>query len=486
MEDAHSQVAPASRRHFFGECATGLAGIALSSLLSPLATAANVAGRGAMHVKAPESSMPHFPPSARRIIYIHMDGGPSQLDMFEHKPVLTKYHGQPCPEEFLKNERFAFIKGHPKLLGSPHKFAQYGANGTTMSNLLPHLAKSVDELCFVRSMYTEQFNHGPAQLFVQTGSPRLGRPSIGSWISYGLGTENNDLPAFVVLLSGERGPSGGTAMWGNGFLPSVHQGVQMRSQGDPVLFLTDPDGISRQQRRGSLDALKALNEIRFESTGNPEINTRINQFELAYRMQTSVPGLMNVQDEPEHIHKLYGTEPGKRSFANNCLLARRLVERGVRFVQLYHWGWDSHGQNEDEDLRIGLVNRCRETDQATAALITDLKQRGMLDDTLIVWGGEFGRTPMAEGLFSKFVGRDHHRHAFTVFMAGGGLKSGFSLGNTDELGWQVTERPVHVHDLQATILRLMGIDHLRLVYRYQGRDFRLTDVAGQVVEEVIA
>ena len=471
-----------TRRQFLTNCMTGMGAVALSSLLADSSKA-----RGAGAVSSPTAHKPSDAfPRAKRIIYLHMAGGPSQLDLYDYKPKLSALNGRLCPKEFYEGKRFAFIQGHPKLLGTPFGFARHGDSGAPMSEHVPHLAKVVDELCFIKSMHTDQFNHAPAQLFIQTGSPILGRPSLGAWFSYGLGTENRDLPAFVVLVSGQRGPSGGTALWGNGFLPSVHQGVRLRSQGDPVLFLTDPKGMSRDQRRLTIDKIRALNEIRLESVGNPEIATRIEQFELAYRMQRSVPELMAVDREPEYIHKMYGTEPGKKSYANNCLLARRLVERGVRFVQLYHWGWDSHGQDKGESLRHSFVERCQQTDRATAALIMDLKQRGLLDDTLIVWGGEFGRTPMAEGRSSVYIGRDHHQHAFTVWLAGGGIKPGFTYGGTDELGYKAVENPVHVHDLQATILHLMGIDHQRLTYRHQGRDFRLTDVHGNVIHRILS
>ena len=470
-----------TRRWFLSNCPTGMGAMALSSLMgndifgNPLTASSDpVAGKTG-----------EFPARAKRIIYLHMAGGPSQLDLYDYKPKLSALNGQLCPAEFHEGQRFAFIKGHPKLLGTPFKFGRHGQCGATMSEHVPHLAGIVDDLCFVKSMQTDQFNHAPAQLFMQTGSPILGRPSMGAWLSYGLGTENQDFPAFVVLMSGKRGPSGGTSLWGNGFLPGIHQGVRLRSQGDPVLYLNDPEWMSRQQRRMTIDRIRALNELRLRSVGNPAITTRIEQFELAYRMQRSVPELMAMDREPEHIHKLYGIESGRRSFANNCLLARRLVESGVRFVQLYHWGWDSHGQDRGESLRYSFVERCQQTDQATAALITDLKQRGLLEDTLVVWGGEFGRTPMAEGRSKVYIGRDHHQHAFTIWLAGAGVKPGFSYGQTDELGYMPVENPVHVHDLQATILHLMGIDHEQLTYRYQGRDFRLTDVHGQVVDSVL-
>jgi len=470
-----------TRRQFLSNCMTGMGAAALGSLLNE-----SVAANGGLVSANPTAPrQPHFAPRAKRIIYLHMAGGPSQLDLFDHKPELLARNGQLCPDEFYNGKKFAFIEGHPKMLGTPFRFARHGECGAWMSEHVPNLAKVVDELCFIKSMKTDQFNHAPAQLFIQTGSAILGRPGMGAWLSYGLGTENQDLPAFVVLVSGQRGPSGGTALWGNGFLPSVHQGVRLRSQGDPVLFLSDPDGISRQQRRMTLDKIRALNEMRLQEVGNPEIATRIEQYELAYRMQRSVPELMAMDQEPEYIHKMYGTEPGKKSYANNCLLARRLIERGVRFVQLYHWGWDSHGQDKFESLRYSFVERCQQTDRATAALIMDLKARGLLEDTLLVWGGEFGRTPMAEGRSKIYIGRDHHQHSFTVWLAGAGVKPGYSHGKTDEFGYQAVEGSVHVHDLQATIMHLMGLDHEKLTYRFQGRDFRLTDVHGKVVQEIL-
>jgi uncharacterized protein (DUF1501 family) len=455
--------------------------VALASLLDDRLFAAPQAD----DALAPQK--PHFPARAKHVIYLHMAGAPSTLDLFDHKPKLNELNGQPCPESFIRGQQFAFIKGTPKLLGSPHKFARHGKSGQVLSHLLPHLATVADELCIVRSMHTDQFNHAPAQLFVHTGSPRLGRPGMGAWLSYGLGSENRNLPAFVVLVSGTAAPDGGASLWGSGFLPTIHQGVPLRSQGDPVLFLSNPDGMSAFQRRRSLDALKALNELQLDAVGDPEIATRIAQFEMAYRMQTSVPEVMDISKEPREVHELYGTKPGQKAFSNNCLLARRLVESGVRFVQLYHWGWDSHGESMGNDLRYGLVARCQETDQPIAALVKDLKRRGLLDSTLIVWGGEFGRTPMNEERNgSKWLGRDHHQHAFTVWLAGGGVKPGVTYGATDELGYHVVRDPVHVHDLQATILRLLGLDHERLTFRFQGRDYRLTDVHGKVVEKVLA
>jgi uncharacterized protein (DUF1501 family) len=416
-----------------------------------------------------------------------MAGAPSQLDLFDPKPRLKDLEGQAIPEELVKGERFAFIRGTPKVLASPYKFAKAGQTGADISELLPNIASIADDITLIRSMKTDHFNHAPAQLFVHTGSQLPGRPGMGSWLTYGLGTENRDLPGFVVLTSGPNGPDGGAALWSSGFLPTVYQGVPFRSAGDPVLYVSNPPGMSDKVRRESLDAVNALNGINLGKVGDPEIATRMAQYELAYRMQSSVPDLMDISKEPPEVHAAYGTEPGKTSFANNCLLARRLAERGVRFIQLYHWGWDSHGTGPGDDLMTSLPERCRQTDQASAALIRDLKQRGLLDDTLVVWGGEFGRTPMNEARNgSTFLGRDHHPHAFSMWMAGGGVKRGAVIGATDELGYNVVEDSVHVHDLQATILHLMGLDHTKLTSRSQGRNFRLTVVSGEVVGKILA
>jgi hypothetical protein len=470
-----------TRRQFFRDCGVGVGSLALASLLDERLFAKPQAA----DPLAPKPS--HFAGKAKHIIYLHMAGAPSTLDLFDYKPALNKLNGQPCPESYIRGQQFAFIKGTPKLLGSPHHFEKHGQSGQVMSDILPHLATVADELCIIRSMHTDQFNHAPAQLFVHTGSPRLGRPGMGAWLSYGLGTLNRNLPSFVVLVSGTAAPDGGASLWGSAFLPTIHQGVQMRSQGEPVLFLTNPTGMDAHDRRKSLDTLKALNHLQLDAVGDPEILTRINQYEMAYRMQTSVPEIMDIAKEPKYVHDLYGTKPGEKAFANNCLLARRLVESGVRFVQLYHWGWDSHGESKGNDLRYGLVDRCKETDQAIAGLIKDLKRRGLLDSTLIVWGGEFGRTPMNEERDgSKWLGRDHHQHTFCVWLAGGGVKPGITYGTTDELGYHVAEDGVHVHDFQATILHLMGLDHERLTYRFQGRDYRLTDVHGNVVKKFVA
>jgi hypothetical protein len=416
-----------------------------------------------------------------------MAGAPSQVDLFDEKPKLRQYDGQAIPEEFVKGERFAFIKGTPKLLGSPYSFKKCGQSAAAISDLLPHTQGIADDIAIVRSLSTTQFNHAPAQIFMNSGHQIVGRPSMGSWVTYGLGTESKDLPGFVVLLSGENQPDGGKSCWGSGFLPSVYQGVEFRSKGDPVLFLTNPPGVSSEDRRASLDVLSEMNAVHRSDTGDPEIDTRIASYEMAFRMQTSVPELTDVSHEPESIQQMYGVEPGKRSFANNCLLARRLVERGVRFVQLYHRGWDHHGTGKGDDIVNRLPALCREVDQAAAALIRDLKQRGLLDSTLVVWGGEFGRTPMNEGRNnSKFLGRDHHPRAFSIWMAGGGVKGGTTVGSTDELGYNPVEDPVDVHDLHATVLHLLGLGHTELTFKFQGRDYRLTDVHGKVVWQLLA
>jgi uncharacterized protein (DUF1501 family) len=470
-----------TRRWFLERCGVGLGGIALASLLGSAGDAK------ALQDKLATTRGPHFRPRAKRVLYLHMAGAPSHLDLFDDKPKLRELNGQPVSESVIKGERFAFIKGTPKVLGSPHKFARHGASGQSLSELLPQLATVADDIAVVRSMTTKEFNHAPAQIFLNTGHPRIGRPSMGSWLSYGLGSENSDLPAFVVLLSGQFAPDGGASLWGSGFLPGEHQGVRFRSAGDPVLFLSDPPGVSRDTRRRELDALANLDSQRAALANDPEIQTRITQYEMAWRMQSSVPELLDIASEPDSIKQMYGIEPGKVSFANNALLARRLLERGVRFVELYHWGWDSHGTGENDDIVHSLPKRCLECDGPSAALVRDLKQRGLLEDTLIVWGGEFGRTPMNEERDgSKFLGRDHHPHCFSLWLAGGGIKGGTSLGATDELGYHVVEDKVEVNDLHATMLHLLGLDHERLTFRFQGRDYRLTDVAGKVVTKLLA
>ena len=424
---------------------------------------------------------------ARRLIVLFMAGGPSQLDLFTPKPALAAHDGQPLPPSVAPGERFAFIKGTPRLLASPYSFARRGQAGAMISALLPRLAGVSDKLAFLHAVHSTEFNHGPAQIFMNTGHQRLGRPSLGAWLSYGLGTLNRNLPDFVVMLSGERQPDGGRSCWGSGFLPSAHQGVELSGRGDPVLFLSDPPEVTRLARRDTLDTVAALDRLRLRQTGDPDIAARVRNYELAYRMQAVVPELADLWREPPEVHALYGTTPGRPSFANNCLLARRLVERGCRVVQLFHRGWDNHGTSRSDDLVHRLPALCRETDQATAALLADLERRGLLDSTLVVWGGEFGRTPMVEARNgSLFLGRDHHPRAFTMWLAGGGVRPGVSLGETDDLGYHPVSGAVSVHDLHATVLHLLGIDHTQLTFAYQGRRFRLTDVSGEVIQKILA
>ena len=466
-----------TRRRFLQQCGAGMGALALGSLLDDKLFAADSAG--------PILGKPHFAPKAKNIIYLFQSGGPSHLDLFDPKPELTKRDGQQVPEELVKNIRLAQIGKNAKLLASPYKFAQHGKSGVWLSELLPRLGTIANDVCFVQGFYSEAFNHDPATLFMNTGAQLAGRPAMGSWFSYGLGSENKDLPAFVVLMTGVGQPLT-NASWGSGFLPTVHQGVTLRSQGDPVLFVGNPPGMGSQRRRQSLDVLKDLNQARYDALQDPEIQTRIASYEMAYRMQTSVPEVMDISKEPASMHEAYGTTPGRASFANNCLLARRLVERGVRFVQLYHRGWDHHG-GPDGNLVFDLKKRCAETDQPAVALVQDLKERGLLEETLVLWGGEFGRTPMMQGaLKPDQLGRDHHPHGYTIWMAGGGIKPGIVYGKTDEFGFNAVEDRVHVHDLHATILHLFGVDHTRLTYHFQGRDFRLTDVHGAVVKGLLA
>lgn len=473
-----------TRRHFLKTCSLGLGSMALGGLLSGFDTPTG--GFPSDHPLAPKPT--HFPAKAKRVIYLHMAGSPSQLELFDYKPLLQKYDGQDCPDSLLQGKTFPFIQGVPKMLGPQASFQQYGQSGAWVSERLPHFSGVVDHVAFLKAMYSDQFNHAPGQLLLQTGSPRLGRPSMGAWMTYGLGSENQDLPGFVVLVSGGKTPSAGKSVWGSGFLPTVYQGVQCRSKGDPVLYLSDPENMSRSLRQKSIEAINTINRQQYEEFQDPEILTRISQYEMAFRMQMSVPEVMDISKEPEYIHQMYGTQLGEASFANNCLLARRLVEQGVRFVQLFHWGWDSHGNGRLESLHHGFVEKCQETDQAMTALIQDLEQRGLLDETLIVWGGEFGRTPMWEnrgGRIAPYKGRDHHNEAFTMWMAGGGIKGGVSHGETDDVGYHGVKDRTHVHDMQATVLHLAGMDHEKLTYHHQGRDFRLTDVAGKVVQEVL-
>ncbi len=472
-----------TRRNFLRKTGQfSLGAIALSALFGQGARAAT----SVANPLAPRQ--PHFAPKAKRVVYLQMSGGPPHLDLFDYKPELVKWNDKPCPDTFLKGKQFAFTSGVPKLMGTPRQFAQHGRAGTWMSDAIPHLQGLADELCVIKSMNTDQFNHTPAEMLLFTGSPRAGRPSMGSWVTYGLGSENENLPGFVALISSGTQPSAGPSAWGSGFLPSVFQGVQCRSKGDPVLYVSDPPGIDREMRRHTLDVLRDLNETQEKELGHPETATRIAQYELAFRMQAAVPEVMDISRESKETIEAYGATPGGASFANNCLLARRLLEKGVRFVQLFDWGWDFHGTSEAEDIRDGLTKKCASMDKPVAALIHDLRQRGLLHDTLVVWGGEFGRTPFREGRTAsgKVLGRDHYPDCFSMFLTGGGIKPGMSFGETDELGFSVVRDKVHVHDLQATILHLLGFDHEKLTYRFQGRDFRLTDVHGQVVKNILA
>lgn len=460
-----------ARRWFLQECGVGLGSIALTSLLANSSAAATL---------PLDPKDPPYPAKAKNVIFLFMAGAPSHLELFDNKPQLAKFDGQLPPAELLKGYRAAFISPNSKLLGPKFKFAKHGDSGLELSELLPHLATVADDISVVKSMTTDAFNHAPAQVMMNTGSQQFGKPSIGAWTTYGLGSESKSLPGFVVFSSGSKGPSGGAANWGSGFLPSVHQGVLFRTSGEPVLYLTNPAGATRKSQRTTLETINKLNSVRRDATGDPEIDTRINSFEMAYRMQASAPELMNVADESKETLAMYGAEPGKPSFANNCLLARRLVERGVRYVQLFHEAWDQHG-----NLVNGLKKNCGDTDQAAAALIKDLKQRGLLDETLVVWGGEFGRTPMVQGGGGN--GRDHHPSAFSMWLAGGGIKPGITLGASDELGFNVVEDRVHVRDLHATILHLLGFDHRKLTYRSGGLDQRLTGVEpARVVKEIVA
>ncbi len=486
----HKSLENTTRRHFLRNCTTGLGAMALGSLIgcNPTESASN----SDMKAKVANAMNPkpsHYVPKAKRVIYMHMAGSPSQLELFDYKPALAKLHGQECPPSLLEGKKFAFIRGVPKMLGPIADFKQHGESGAWISNRLPHFSTKADKVSFLKAMHTDEFNHAPAQLLMHTGSPRLGRPSIGSWVAYGLGSENQNLPGFIVLCSGGSVPSAGKSVWGSGFLPTVYQGVQCRSKGDPVLYTGNPHGMGRDLRKKSIDAINKINEETYNEVNDPEILSRIAQYEMAFKMQMSVPEAMDISQEPDYIHEMYGTEPGKSSFANNCLLARRLAEKDVRFIQLYHWGWDSHGSGKGGSLEHGFVDRCNEVDKPMTALLTDLEQRGMLDETLVVWGGEFGRTPMQEnreGKKMQFYGRDHHTEAFSIWMAGGGVREGFSFGETDEIGYYGIKDRVHIHDLHATMLHLMGMGHEDLTYHFQGRDFRLTDVHGHIVKDVLA
>jgi hypothetical protein len=477
MHDIQKQARQITRRHFFGDCGVGVGKIALAGLLTDAFAPRSAA--------APADSLtprqPHFTAKAKRVIHLFMAGAPSQLDLFDHKPQLAKLEGKPLPPSIIGGQRYAFIRPDAAVLGPRFKFAKHGKCGAELSEMLPHLAKVVDDICIVKSVHTDQFNHAPAQIFFNTGFAQPGRPSLGSWVLYGLGSLTRDLPAFVVMSTGS-GISGGSANWSSGFLPTIYTGVRLRNQGDPILNVSSPPGVDPRLQRDSLDLIGSLNKRRLESEGDPEIATRIASYEMAFRLQTSAPELMALRQETKATLEMYGADPDKPSFARACLLARRLIERGVRFINIYHEGWDAHS-----DVSGNHKKNCGDTDRASAALVKDLKQRGLLDDTLVIWGGEFGRTPMVETnpALGRSLGRDHHPQAFTMWLAGGGVKSGLTYGATDELGFHVVENPVHVHDMQATILHLLGFDHEKLTYRHAGRDFRLTDVHGRVVTDLL-
>ncbi len=467
-----------TRRHFFSDCRLGLGSIALANML----------GQRSLFADRDRSTNPmaiqktHFPPKVKNVIYLFMAGGPSQFELFNPKPKLAELHGKVIPESFVEGKRFAFLKKDAQLLGPRYKFQQYGESGRTMSELVPHMAEIVDDIAFIKTMKTDVFNHGPAKLFTNTGSPQFGRPSMGAWVTYGIGSASESLPGFVVLQSGPRGPRGGTPLWGSGFLPTSYQGVPFLNGKDPILNLSSPDGVSSEQQGDFVNAVKDLNSLRLSATNDPEISTRIASYEMAYRMQTSAPEMMDLSGETKETLDMYGVDPNKPSYARNCLYARRLIEKGVRFVQLYHTDWDHHGGGQN--LEKNLPEVVKQVDQSSAALIKDLKQRGLLKDTLVIWGGEFGRTPQGEP--RETTGRDHHIDAYTLWMAGGGVKPGISIGETDEIGYNAIEDPIHVHDFQATVLHLLGLDHKKLTFRFQGRDFRLTDVHGHVIEKLLS
>lgn len=478
-----------TRRHFLRDCTSGLGALWLASSSGRAWGAAGPSREPGRPLQPAASPLPG---RAKRVIYLHMCGSPSQLELFDYKPELEKQDGKECPASLLAGKQFAFIQGVPKMLGPQYPFRRHGESGQWVSDRLPLFGSVVDEVCFIKSMYTDQFNHGPAQLLMHTGTQNPGGASAGAWATYGLGSENQNLPGFIVLTSGGKNPDAGKSVWGSGYLPSVYQGVQCRSQGDPVLFLSNPAGITRGLRRRTLDALNEINERTAQEVGDPETQTRIAQYELAFRMQVDASDAFDITREPASVHQLYGTEPGKESFANNCLLARRLAERGVRYIQLFDWGWDSHGAGESEALNAGFKTKCQSVDRALMALLVDLRQRGLLDDTLVVWGGEFGRTPMREnrsGMEMQFIGRDHNPAAFTIWMAGGGVRRGVTYGETDDFGYQSVVDRVSVHDLHATMLHLLGFDHLRFTYPVSGVNMRLTNVTqpgSEVVRAVLA
>ena len=480
MDSEDRQLLFETRRHFFGQCGVGVGKIALASLLGSRLVAAPAKAENPMAPKPP-----HFPAKVKSVIYLFMAGAPSQLELFDYKPKLQEYDGKVAPESLFQGKRFAFmdtfVKEPPKLLGTRREFKQHGKCGAYVSDLMPNVGTVVDDVAFISGISTDNFNHGPAKCFINTGSVRFGRPSIGAWVTYGIGSESLDLPGFVVLQSGPRGPRGGAALWGSGFIPTAYQGVPFRSGGDPILDLSNPKGVTSRTQQQTIQAIRDLNMSKFSDTGDPEIATRISAYEMAYQMQTSGPELIDFSKENAKTLEMYGAEPGKATYANNCLLARRLVERGVRFVQLYHTDWDHHA-----DLGQPLEQVAREVDRPTAALIRDLKERGLLDETLVIWGGEFGRTPMGEVREQGKIGRNHHIDAYTIFMAGGGIRAGERIGGTDELGFSPAGDKIHVHDVQATILHLLGLDHTKLTFKFQGRDFRLTDVSGKVIDKLLA
>ena len=478
FENHHLQI---TRRHFFRDCGLGVGKMALASLLTDGATSSLQASQvGETQSIAPR--VPHYAPKAKAVIHLFMAGAPSQLDLFDYKAKLKEFEGKPVPTEIVGGQRYAFIRPDANCLGPQFPFSRKGESGAELSEVLVHLPKIVDDITLIKSVHTDQFNHAPAQIFLNTGFSQPGRPSLGSWVTYGLGTEARDLPAFVVMSTG-AGISGGAANWSSGFMPTLYSGVRLRNQGDPILDVSSPPGIDHKLQRDSLDLIGELNRRRFQTDGDPEIVTRMASYEMAFRLQTSAPGLMDLKSETEETLKLYGCDPDKPSFARACLLARRMVERGVRFINIYNEGWDAHS-----DVVGNLKNNCKNTDQAATALVMDLKRRGLLDETLVVWGGEFGRTPMVESnpALGRSLGRDHHPQAFTMWMAGGGMKRGFTYGATDELGFNIVENPVHIHDLQATILHLLGFDHERLTFLHAGREFRLTDVHGHVVHDILS
>jgi len=458
-------------------CGLGLGSIALGALLS------QEQSRGAERASATAPRPPHFPPKAKAVIQLFMAGGPSQLELFDYKPKLQELHGQAVPKSYLEGKRFAFLKPDATLLGTKRTFAKHGESGAEFSELLPHTAKIADQIAIVRTMHTDNFNHGPAKLIAQTGHQLFGNPTFGSWLLYGLGSESENLPGYIVLLSGPRGPRGGSYLWSNGFLPSIYQGTPLRSSGEPILNLANPAGVDRARQERTVQSIARLNALRHQATGDDEIAARTASYEMAFRMQTSAPDLINIADETQETLDLYGVEPGKASFAFNCLLARRLVERGVRCVTLFHTDWDHHGGGENLEANLDMI--CKQTDQPSSALVQDLARRGMLDETLVVWGGEFGRTPMGE--VRATVGRDHHIESYALWLAGGGIRGGQTLGSTDELGFYAAEdaERIHVHDLHATTLHLLGLDHTKLTYKYQGRNFRITDVGGHVVKRLL-